>query len=224
MVEENGARNQSDAAIGIGSRIKQAALAALFSTILLIPRLRRMRRQVALWTVFRLMALFLGGALVWLHLIAGWGSFALACGIVLATLGLLVHARPLQKSLDDCAREFGALVVINGGRFSSEEGRTPGKDADMFVCPDQLVVKEKGSNRLTRVPFASVHDVACRANEPSKVGDSNEIQWEVVIPWGTDPQQMARFVFQGTFAEHLARVAQSTVRSQWKKELPVLTS
>lgn len=223
MTEDNPPKNQSEGAKGTASQIKKAALGALFSTILVIPRIRRLRRQVALWTALRLIALVLGGWLVWLHLYSRWGSVALGSAIVLAIFGVLVRARPVQKSLDDFAQEFGALVVLNGGRFWSDAGRGQGKAADIFVCSDQLVVKEQGAKRLTRIPLSSIRDVACRTLNSLKGNSPKEDLWELAIQTDASPPQVARFVFQGAFAEHLARVAESTVRSQWKKELPVIT-
>jgi hypothetical protein len=44
----------------------------------------------------------------------------------------------------------------------------------------------------------------------------------VQITWVADAPCTTTFRYDGAFAEHLARVTESTLRSQWKKDLPII--
>jgi hypothetical protein len=46
--------------------------------------------------------------------------------------------------------------------------------------------------------------------------------WDLEICWEAKTMRAARFRYDGVFAEHLARVAESTMRSVMRRELPVL--
>jgi len=46
--------------------------------------------------------------------------------------------------------------------------------------------------------------------------------WDLAITWESKDMRTARFRYDGFFAEHLARVAETTVRNVLRRELPVL--
>jgi len=67
------------------------------------------------------------------------------------------------------------------------------------------------------IPLARVDRYTTR---PSSSGAAREgTSWELEIAWGSGS---ARFCYDSFFAEHLARVAETTLRNLLRKELPVL--
>jgi hypothetical protein len=52
--------------------------------------------------------------------------------------------------------------------------------------------------------------------------DAMHETWNLALIWREDTPRTVLFRYEGTFAEHLARIADETVRSVWKRRLPVL--
>ncbi len=205
-----------------GQRAKQAGLFLLFGTILFIPRIRRLRRRVWAWTCVRLAVALCGGCLVWRYARAGAGSVSLAGGLLLLAFGLLVRAKPLVKSADALTQELGALVVLNGGTFRQSRDSLPVPLAQIFVRSDQIFVVGARESILLEIPLSKVRRLAVA---PVKNGlGAGQEPWEVEIHWQAEVPSTATFHYDGAFAEHLARVTESTLRSQWKKELPVISN
>jgi hypothetical protein len=192
----------------------------LFGTILLIPRIRRLRRRAGAWACVRLIAVACGTWLVWRHMHAGAGMASLVVGLLLFAFSLLVHAKPVAKTTDAIADELGALIVLNGGIFRQSPDSTPIAHAQIFLHPDQIIVHGPDERRLLEIPLAKVRNMAAHpvTNEP---GEGKE-PWEVEINWLADVPCATTFQYEGAFAEHLARVTESTLRSQWKKDLLVI--
>lgn len=210
------------------NRLKRAGLAFLFSTILLIPRVRRLRRRGRVWTLVRVFAAMASAWLVWRFARGNAGVPSLLLGIGLAAFSLLVRSRPERKSVDDVAREIKALVVLNGGSWIGKERAKSVPETSIFVVPDRLVVLTAQLQQLTEIPLAGVHQVRSHPvlrTSARKNGDAAAETWEMEILWtSTGQTHGATFRFESFFAEHLARVAEQTITSVWKKQLPVLRS
>jgi hypothetical protein len=199
---------------------KQAGLFILFGTVLIIPRIRSLRRRVAAWTLVRLATAGCGSWLVWRFAQAGTNTPLLFCGVALLLFGLLVRSTPVAKSVDTLAHELSALVALNGGAFRPAPDAAPLGPVQIFVHPERLMVIGSREIRLVEIPLARVRNLTVRpmADESS----NGNAPWEVEIDWEAGEPRTAIFRYEGAFAEHLARVTESTVRSQWKKELPVI--
>jgi hypothetical protein len=140
--------------------------------------------------------------------------------VLLFAFSLLVRAKPVAKSADAIAAELGALIVLNGGTFQESSESTPIERAQIFVHPEQIMVLGPQEQRLLEIPLAKVRNLAAH---PAANGTGQGLEpWEVEINWVADEPCKTTFHYDGAFAEHLARVAESTLRSQWKKDLPVL--
>jgi len=209
-------------------RLKRAGLAFLFSAVLLIPRVRRLRRRTRVWTLIRVAAAV---GSVWLagRFVRGTaGIWFLLFAIGLAVFSLLVRARPERKSVDDVAREVNALVALNGGLWIGEADAKHVPETSILVVSDRLVVFTAKLQQVAEIPLARVRQVRTRAlpaRPAPKNGDAAADAWEMEISWtSTGQTRNATFRFRGFFAEHLARVAEQTITSVWKKELPVLRS
>ncbi len=203
-----------------GQRAKQAGLFLLFGTILVIPRIRRLRRRVWAWTCVRMGAALCGVWMIWrnLHLIAG--TEMLVGGLMLLAFSLFVRAKPMVKSTDALAQELGALVVLNGGTFHRSADSSPVQRTQIFVSSHQIVVVGPHESRLLEIPMAKVRRLA--ATPATNGTGADAVPWELQISWQAEEPCTSTFHYEGAFAEHLARVAESTLRSQWKKELPVI--
>ncbi len=220
MAENNSAESLPQPPRTFGQWAKRAGLFVLFSTILMIPRIRRLRRRAGAWACVRLGAAACATWLVWRHTHGGAGMASLVVGLLLFAFSLLVHAKPVAKSTDAIADELGALIVLNGGTFRPSPDSTPIPHAQIFLHPEQIIVQGPDERRLLEIPLAKVRSMAAHpvTNEP---GEGTK-PWEVEINWLADVPCTTTFQYEGAFAEHLARVTESTLRSQWKKDLPVI--
>ncbi len=215
MAEATSNRNELAPALSPGQRLKRAAIGVLFFLILLIPRVRRLRRRVRVWTAVRVVAGVAGIGLAMMFF-SGRGAGFLAGAALLVLFALLVRATPVVKSLDDRVRELGAVVVLNGGTFIPSAGEA-GCAVHIFAGAERLTVEDGRGSRFLEIPLAKIQRCAARALEP---GEGKP--WELEITWDSPNPKPAKFRFDGFFAEHLGRVAESTIENLRRKDLPVL--
>jgi hypothetical protein len=222
MPEDQQASPPPHAGEPLWARTKKTLLAVLFSLILLIPRIRRLRRRVRTWAAVRSVAAVVGAVLVWRFARHATGTESLLLGIVLIAFGVLVTARPQTKSLDDTTRELGALVALNGGSLLDTNGASPMRDVTIFVHPERLLVLTSAQAFVMEIPIAWVRQV--QVERVSLGSRSNKEIWELAIACDRESSRTVRFHYEGTFSEHLARIAQETVMGVWKRSLPVVRS
>jgi hypothetical protein len=203
-----------------GQLTKQAGLSALFGTILIIPRIRRLRRRVWAWTCVRLAAGACGGLLAWRSALGTGHAAMLTIGLFLVGLAVLIGAKLPVKSADALSQELGALIVLNGGTFRSSSEASPVAKAQIFVHPQRIIVIGSRERRLLEIPLAAVQNLVVYPVSGGS-GDSSG-HWEVGIVWSTKQPCKTTFRYGGPFAEHLARITETTLHSQWKKELPII--
>jgi hypothetical protein len=157
----------------------------------------------------------------------GWRAYHSGSGwliggaTTLVLFALLVRAKPAERSLDETARELGALTVLNGGTFVLMTGQ-PRPGVHIFAGLERLVVLDGRKRRLCEIPMAKLR--RCIAQPVAPFGDAiaEGKPWELVVAWESESPLEARFRFQGFFAEHLARVAERSLRNLLTRELPVL--
>jgi hypothetical protein len=216
----------SQAAIPTGVRLrlalKRAALSVLFSAILIIPKIRALRRKIWEWSAVRLVVAGLGCLLGWRYKHAQGGLVDLVFGILLMAFGLVVRAKPQAKSVDAQARELDALVVLNGGAFIPHGADRPSRLVSIFVNPDRLFVLDEREHTLEEIPVVRVRQLEARPVTAPGEPEAEAQTWDFAITWESNEMRTARFRYDGVFAEHLARVAENTLRSVMRRELPVL--
>jgi hypothetical protein len=189
--------------VPVSERLRRAGLFVLFGLVLLIPKTLSLRRRRSLWNVLRLLVGVVGAVLVFDKL----GSIESALiGLLLLLFALFVRPVAEGKTVDAQARELGALVVLNGGRLS----RAGGDAVRLYITPEKIHALDLKHRSQLEIPLASVR--SARA-EPERDGWRLRVEWE-----GGE----AEFFYDGFFAEHLARVAETTLTSQQRRELPVL--
>ena len=145
--------------------------------------------------------------------------WSLLFGIVLIGFGALVKARPQSKSMDDVARELDALVALNGGTLVDEDKKRQLRGITICVGADRLVAITKARQPVLEIPVGQIRGL--QVHLTSAAAGKNQA-CELAITFGTDAPHTVHFQYEGTFSEHLARIAQDTVISVWKRGLPVV--
>ncbi len=192
----------------IGIRLRNLAIGALFALVLLVPKLLRLRRDERAWTAFRILLGISGAALVVLPL-SLWNSWLAAiAGLAMFLASILLPAPIAGTRIDDKARELGVLVVVNGGEI--QPLTAPAVALQLFVGGDNIWALDSRLQPLLHIPVAEISSVSVQ-----------EVQsgWLLRVPCSN---HVAEFFYRGIFAEHLARVAESTIRGVMRTPLPVL--
>jgi hypothetical protein len=192
-------------------RLRRGALWVIFALVLLIPKVNRLRRQRRAWNLVRILMAFAGAAILPFGAARGQALTLLVAGALLLFALVVTPERTKFSSalsIDARARELGALIALDGGCYIDAAGSRP--RAKLFIGPDRLWALDAALQVLLEIPLQQIRTV-------------------VVEPAGTDwrfrvdgERTIAEFIYEGNFAEHLARVAEATVRSRLYRELPVL--
>jgi hypothetical protein len=194
----------------IGTRLQRFAIAALFGVVLLVPKVLNLRRDERSWTAFRVLLGIAGAALVILPL-AFWNSWLAAiAGLALFLLAALLPSATSTTTVDDKARELGALVVVNGGKYRYNQGSSEPDSAQLFVGPDYIWVLGSRLQTLLTIPVSEVSSVHAEAIDG---------RWILRVRCS---DQIEEFSFGGIFGEHFARVAENTIRGVLHSSLPIL--
>jgi hypothetical protein len=193
---------------GFSARLRNAAIGSLFVLVLLLPKLLNLRRDRRTWFAFRVLLAFAGAALVILPL-SLWNSWTAGiAGLALFLSAILLPGAKPDTTLSDTAEQLGALVVVNGGEY--QPGNAQPAPVQLFVGDERIWALDSHMHPLLVVPTAQVSS----ANAAESAGD-----WIVRVRWA---EHTADFHYRGIFAEHLARVTESTLRSVMHQPLPVL--
>jgi hypothetical protein len=193
----------------IGARLQRLGMAALFAVVVLVPKILNLRRDERSWTAFRILLGIAGAGLVILPL-AFWNSWLAAiAGLAMFLTAALLPSSSSVTTVDDKARELGALVVVNGGKY--RYANAPAVSAQLFVGADYIWALDSRFQVLLTIPVSEITSV--HAEEMDR-------RWTVRIR-RTD--QTDEFSYRGIFAEHFARVAESTLRGVIHSPLPILS-
>lgn len=192
----------------LGAKVRKTVIGAGFAVVLIVPKVLNLRRNERSWVAFRtLMGLF-GAALVVLP-IGFYSSYFLAViGLGIFIAAIMLPPAEATSGTDDKARELGALVVVNGGLLPS--GRDAVVPVQLFVGSEHIWALEADFHPLLVVSVSEL--LSARAEE---IND----HWTLHLRWA---DRSAMFEYSGVFAEHLARVAESTIQSVMRPSLPVL--
>jgi hypothetical protein len=191
-----------------GARARNIFVGILFAAVLLVPRVLNLRRNDKSWTAFRIVVGIVGAAMVILPLSLGNWLFTAILGLALFVAAVLIPSAQPSTSLDDKARELGALVVVNGGKY--QPGNAPLARAQLFIGNENVWALDKHLQPLLVIPTPEI--ISARA-------EKNDGRWLLRIRWS---DRAAEFLYAGFFAEHLARVAESTLSAAIPPSLPVL--
>ena len=190
------------------ARLRRGVLWAIFALVLMIPKVNRLRRRTQTWNLVRVLMAVTGAGMLALAAASGYTIMALAAGVLMLLFTLIVAPKRPERSIDTRARELGALIVVDGGSYIDASGRP--HRVKLFLAPDRLLVLNLRLQILAEIPLQEIRTLAA---EPAGADWSLRVQWA---------ETTAKFVYEGTFGEHLARVAEATLRGQLHRELPVL--
>src|SRR5713101_1266773 len=193
---------------GLGKRLLHLAVGVLFALVLLIPKILHLRRNPRSWLLFRIFWGVAGAALVVLPLGLGAGFVPAIVGLAMFISSILLPPAKPDTGSDEKARELGALVVVNGGRYHPANGSAAA--VQLFVGAESVCVLDRRFQPLREFPVSEI-TAAC--------AEQSEEAWRLRMTWGS---HTAEFSYAGIFSEHLARVAETTIRSVMRPALPVL--
>jgi hypothetical protein len=206
--DHNGQKRVSETVAG---RLHRGALWFLFAGVLLVPKTLALRRKPRTWNALRLTVSLAAATLA----AAAWmwapeshtRTFAMIVGTVFVLLALLIPPEHQRPSVDARSRQLGALVVVKGGDYRAPASAAE-TEALLFIGPERLSILDSSLRMLSEVTLTEVTHLRA---EPTEDG------WKLHLAAANGS---ADFFYRGPFAEHFARVAESTVRSQ----LPVRPS
>ena len=191
-----------------GKKLRHLAVGALFALVLLIPKILHARRNPRSWMLFRIFLGVAGAALVVLPLGTGASFVPAIVGLAMFISSILLPPAKPDTNADDKARELGTFVVVNGGGLLS--GSPPYSAVQLFVGAESVCVLDRRFQQVLEIPVAEI-TAAC--------AERSEESWRLRITWAS---HTAEFSYRGIFAEHLARVGETTIGSVMRPALPVL--
>lgn len=192
----------------LGKKFRHLAVGTLFALVLLIPKLLHLRRNARSWKLFRVFLAIAGAALVVLPL-GAWSSYYPAVvGLAMFVGAILLPGAKTVATASGKASKLGALVVVNGGRFKL--GDASSFAAQLFVGAEHVRVLDASLQSFLEIPVSEI---------TSAKAEESHGRWFLRVNW---TNKTAAFSYRGVFAEHLARVAESTIRSVMRPALPVL--
>lgn len=193
---------------GSGGTVRHVLIGALFAAVLLVAKILHVRRNTKSWMLFRILLGLAGAALVVFPVGLLNGYVVSLAGLAMFVLAILLPSAKPGTTSDDKARELGALVVVNGGRFKVGDGASFA--AQLFVGAEHVWVLDSRFQSYLEIPTGEI--TAAQAEE--SLG-----RWFLRVEWAS---RAVVFAYRGVFAEHLARVAESTIHSVMRPALPVL--
>src|ERR1700741_2000440 len=134
---------------GFVKRLRHGAVGALFALVLLIPKILHARRNPRSWMLFRIFLGIAGAALVVLPLGARSSYVPAVAGLALFVSAVLLPPTKAAINADDKARELGALVVINGGRYQPTSA--PSAAVQLFVGAEQISALDRHFQPLLEI-------------------------------------------------------------------------
>lgn len=190
------------------AKLRRIVLRMLFVLFLLIPKTLALRRKPRVWMAMRI-ALGIIGAMMVMAPLGRTSSWVMGVlGLMLFVIAALAGASRADNSIDNRARELGALVTVNGGRFEQANGRV--ETVRLFVGSERIWAMDSALHPILVVPVNEI--VSARAAK-SVSG------WSLWLEWSGS---VAEFTYDGFFAEHLARIAETTVRSVLRPAVRVM--
>jgi hypothetical protein len=192
-----------------GSTTHHVFISALLAIASLAMKILHGRRSSRSWMLFRIFLGVAGAVLVLVPLTSGNNYVLPIAGLVLFVSATLLPPAKPQMSADAKARELGAFVVVNGGKFLPMDA-TSSVAVQLFIGTAQISVLDASFGPLLEIPTGEL--TSARA-VPAEKG------WLLELTWAANA---AEFSYRGIFAEHLARIAESTLQIVIRPGLPVI--
>ncbi|HEX5482281.1 MAG TPA: hypothetical protein VFZ08_06615, partial [Terriglobia bacterium] len=114
--------------------------------------------------------------------------------------------------------------VLNGGGFLNSPDGDSIPNVRIIVSPGRIIVLNQHETTLAEIPIRELREIVMEPAAPEVRSKKRNPARRLRIRWESPEIHVAHFCYDGFFAEHLAGIAERTLRSVWKKELPVLPS
>ena len=158
-----------------------------------------LRRNPRLWAFFRL-ALGVGGAaLVLFPVASGNGYIFSVAGLVMFITAILLLPAATRTGLEDRARELGALLVVDGGRYQLPNSSSS-VPVQLFVFADHISALDGKLRRALEIPTAEITSFLALQDAKG---------WFLEVIWSNGA---AEFSYRGVSAERLAHIAENAIR------------
>jgi hypothetical protein len=181
------------------STTRDIFIGALLASASLGTKLLHIRRSARSWMLFRIFLGIAGAALVLVPL-SSWNNYVLPiAGLVLFVSAILLPPAKPQMSADAKARELGAFVVVNGGKFLPVDV-TSSVAVQLFVGTAHVSVLDARFHSLLEIPTSEL--TTARAVPAEKA-------WLLELTWA---ENAAEFSYRGLFAEHFVRAAERALQ------------
>src|SRR5258708_2916858 len=172
---------------------------ALFALARLAHNLLHLQCNPRSWLVFRVALGFAGAALVVLPL-SLWNSWIAAiAGLAMFTAAILLPPAKSGTSADRKARELGALIVLDGGKYQPENA--PAAAVQIFVGTENIWVLDSRFQSLLVIPTAEISSV---------LAEDSAGRWNLQIRW---LHHTAEFFYHCIFPDLLALIAEASRHS-----------
>src|ERR1700730_15763318 len=171
------------------ARLRRGALWVIFALVLLIPKVNRLRRRRRAWNLIRIFVAFAGAAMLTFGAARGHALTLIVAGVLMLLFALVVPPeRPgfsSASSIDARARELGALITVDGGRYIDAAGSR--LRAKLFIGADRLWALDAALQVLLEIPLQQIRAVFA---EPAGTGWSFRVDFQ---------QTTAEFIYEGSF-------------------------
>ena len=159
-----------------------------------------LRRNSRSWTFFRLVLGLGGAALVLFPVTSGNGYIFSVVGLAMFIVAILLLPAKPRTTLEDKARELGARLVVDGGRYHlpNSSSFVP---VQLFVATDRISALDAKFRMPLEIPVAEITSFLALQTEKG---------WFLEVIWSA---HAAEFAYRGSSAERLARIAENAIRS-----------
>ena len=163
------------------------------------PSSSALGRKPRFWSFFRLFAGLGGATLVLIPVASGNSYIYSVVGLALFLAAILLLPTQPRTTFDDKARELGAHLVVDGGRYHLPNS-TSFVPVQLFLSVDRVSALDSGLRVLVEIPAAEITSFLALQSGKG---------WFLEVIWST---HAAEFAYRGASAERLAQIAENAIR------------
>lgn len=157
------------------------------------------RHKAGSWMLFRVVLGVVGAALVIFPVTSGNGYVFSVAGLVMFVAAILFSPAKPKVTLEDKARELGALTFVDGGRYRLPDSSSS-VPVQLIVSAGRIYALDAKFHPLVEIPAGEI---------TSFLAIETEKGWFLEIIWSA---HTAEFYYRGVSAERLAHAAEDAIR------------
>lgn len=155
-------------------------------------------RKASSWMLFRIVLGVVGATLVIFPVTSGNGYIFSIAGLVMFVAAILFSPAKPKVTLEDKARELGALTFVDGGRYRLPDSSSS-VAVQLFVSADRICGLDAKLRPLVEIPTGEI---------TSFLAIETEKGWFLEVVWAA---HAAEFSYRGVSAERLAHAAENAI-------------